>query len=480
MFDVDKYLDELNIKDIDPPVDLVERTMQKRKGGFRVMKKKFAFALGATAVLLFGIIIGASVFGGASVDEPIITGYYTVDINPSICLGVDAEDKVAKVTSQNEDADVLLADLDFEGDDIQAAILEIVNAAKAAGYLADDEKYVLIGYFSKDGFFASALQADLEKSLGDMIHLLLVSGTLENKTQADELGVSAGLLALSKKTEGVSITKSDGIKDVIAKCEAIENPITEEPDDSGTPTDNGNGTADPYIATTIKGSIAGTVVNLSWNKIDRSNLDGYKVMYSFTDSTPVYGDGHDGCRYYTWITNASTTSVKISDVTTLYGYAPGKTCYFSVTALYDEHAVKKAGNAVGLLMPNTPAPTLDSATISGGLTGSMVNLNWTVVSSTGFTYNKVVYSFTDSTPVYGEPGCDYWTYFTDPNDTSLAFDITLDANLTKLKGNGYKQGPDKPVTSPLLPSTVVLSPRGIRFPSCFHMMAHYKLAKHPV
>jgi hypothetical protein len=438
MFDLDKYLDELNIKDIDPPIDLVERTMQKRKGGFRVMRKKFAFALGATAVLLFGILIGSVAFGEDPIDEPIITGYYTVDINPSICLGVDADNKVTKVTSQNQDADLLLADLDFKGDDIQAAILEIVNAAKAAGYLADQEKYVLVGYFSKDGFFSSSLQADLEKSLSGMVHLLLVSGSLENKTQADNLGVSAGLLVLSKEVEGVSITKEDGVKEIVAKCEAIKSPVVEEPDDSGTPTDGGTTTVDPYISTTIKGSITGATVNLSWNKIDRSRLDGYKVMYSFTDSTPIYGDGHDGCRYYTWITDANTTSVKIPDVTSLYGYEPSKTCYFSITALYDGHAVKKAGNAIGLMMPSTPAAALDKATIIGSLVGDTINLSWTKVSSTGFVYNKVMYSFTDSTPVYGESGCYYYAYYSDPTITSLSIDLTSAVIASKL--NGYIAG----------------------------------------
>jgi hypothetical protein len=424
MFDMDKYLEELNIKDVDPPADLVERTMQKTKGGFRVMRKKFVFALSAAAILLVSILIGTGIFQGNSLDEPIITGYYTVDINPSICLGVDDKNKVTKVISQNHDADLLLADLDCQGEGIQAAILDIINAAKSAGYLADQEKYVLVGYFSKDGFFSSALQAELEKSLGSMVHLLLVSGTLDSKEQADTLGVSAGLLALSKKAEGVSIAKSDGIKDVIAKCDAINNPVTEEPDDSGSPSDDGNTNPESTIATTIKGSITGATVNLSWTKIDRARLDGYKVMYSFTDSTPVYGDGHDGCRYYAWITNANTTSIKIPDVTSLYGYAPGQTCYFSITAIYDDFAVKKPGNAIGLIMPNTPAATLDKATISGSLVGSTVNLNWTAVSATGFVYNKVMYSFTDSTPVYGESGCNYYTYFSDPSVTAVSVDIT--------------------------------------------------------
>jgi hypothetical protein len=109
MFDIDKYLDELNIKDIDPPVDLVERTMQKKKGGFRVMRKKYYVCVRCSGSPSVRYLNRTYAFGGAPVDEPIITGYYTVDINPSICLGVDAGDKVAKVISQNQDADLLLS-----------------------------------------------------------------------------------------------------------------------------------------------------------------------------------------------------------------------------------------------------------------------------------------------------------------------------------------------------------------------------------
>lgn len=425
MFDMDKYLEELKIKELDPPVDLVARTMERNKGGFRVMRKRMTLALGATAVLLFGILIGSGLFGANPVDEPIITGYYTVDINPSICLGVDEGDNVTKVTGQNEDADQLLSDLDFEGENVKDAILKIVDAAKEAGYLADSEKYVLVGYFSRDGFFSSSLQSELEASLGDMVHLLLVSGTLDSKTQADSLGVSAGLLALSKEVEGVTVAKTDGVKDVVAKCAAIEDakteePTAEEPGSNDPPAGDDNPTTEPYIATTIKGSISGTAVSLSWNKIARSNLDGYKVMYSFTDSTPVYGDGHDGCRYYAWITDPATTSLKITDVTKLYGYAPGKTCWFSITALYDGHAVKKPGNTIGLVMPDTPAASLEKSIISGSLSGDKVNLNWTEVDGTGFDYYKVVYSFTDSTPVYGESGCSMYTYYENPTDTSVS------------------------------------------------------------
>ncbi len=61
-------------------------------------------------------------------------------------------------------------------------------------------------------------------------------------------------------------------------------------------------------------------------------------MYSFTDSSPVYGDGSP---YYDWVTTASSTS-KSLDMSNLSGYEAGKACYFSITVLYDSHSVKKS------------------------------------------------------------------------------------------------------------------------------------------
>jgi hypothetical protein len=457
MFDPDKELNTIKFREQDPPAGLGERTLAAmgqaagnpaggkaaaakpegsgiQKGGIFTMKKRFAYGLSTAAVLAIGIFIGAGAFGGDK--GPDITGYYTVDINPSVCLAVDAENNVAKATSQNDDGAALLAELDLDGLAAGEAIPDIVEAAKDMGYIQGTDQYVLVGYFSSDGSFSTSLQDQLESCLNEMVQLLLVSGTLDSKSEADTLGVSAGLLALSREVEGVTVSKEDSVADVVSKCEEIQNPDTEEPivdeEPVDDPAEEPDTTPDPYISTKISGSISGKAVTLHWSAIDRDTLDGYKVMYSFTDSTPVYGDGHDGCKYYAWITDAGTTSITISDVTKLYGYAPGKTCYFSITALYGGHSVYKAGNAIGLKMPDLPAPTYESSTISGDFSGGMINLSWTAVDSTAFDGYKVMYSFTDSTPVYGEEGCSYYEYIPDPTDTSRSIDPT--------ELNGYEPG----------------------------------------
>ncbi len=177
-----------------------------------------------------------------------------------------------------------------------------------------------------------------------------------------------------------------------------------------------------YVSTTIRGSQSEETINLSWDKINHSALDGYKVMYSYTDSEPVYGDGSS---YYQWITNPSTTSVSLN-MTKLNGYSPGDQCYFSITALYDGHAVKKPGNVISFVAPDGPSdPPEDyvSTTISGSQTGETINLSWDQIDHSGLDGYKVMYSYTDSEPVYGD-GSSYYRWITNPAETNVSLDMT--------------------------------------------------------
>jgi hypothetical protein len=185
-------------------------------------------------------------------------------------------------------------------------------------------------------------------------------------------------------------------------------------------------TQQTYISTTIKGSQSGPSVNLSWNEIDRSSFDGYKVMYSFTDSNPVYGDGS---KYYRFITNPATTSVSLN-MSELSGYTAGAKCYLSITALYDGHDVKKAGNVISftdLGVYVEPSEDYVSTTISGSQSGETINLVWNKISHSNLDGYKVMYSFTDANPVYGD-GSKYYQWITDPSKTGVSL------NITKLSG----------------------------------------------
>ena len=676
MFNIDEYLKDIRIREVPADEGMVHRTKRRceetedkkhrRSLAMKHFKKAALIALPAAAVLAIGIFIGARFFGAA--DQSDAVAYYTVDINPSICVNVGPEG-VTGVVAQNEDADALVGDLKVVGSPVAEAIGQIITSAQDAGYFSDGQRYVLIGCFTADGAIAKTalgdLQAQLETDFGDMIDLLIVSGTFEDKQMADALSVSAGLLKLSQLAEGVEVTDGDKVEDVIDEVTQVNQanysapalkitgdgqyvklswnaqdfdamgftgkvkyhivaadtatevtefaartiktipfytygeqptnlkltleecglaagdeqyfgiyaeyggvmvagspivytvPGTEpsptptgtepEPSESTStgytvsgrisgdnvvlswdkdteknfsgykvvasrtnptpsyPTDGylkyitnqdttsislyegygglqggvyyyfsitylyqdgstiaGNAVrlkvpdqdeAEPsampsedYVASTISGYVSEDgKIHLSWTEVSHSGFDGYKVMYSYTDPTPVYGES--GCSYARWITNASTTSCTLT--ADEIGGSPGDTVYFSITVLYDSHTVKKAGNTITLTLAEGETEEYVSTTISGYVSeDGVIHLSWGEVSHSAFEGYKVMYSFTDSTPVYGESGCTYARWITSASTTSCTLTAdeigaspgqTVYFSITVLYNDGTKQ-----------------------------------------
>ena len=95
----------------------------------------------------------------------------------------------------------------------------------------------------------------------------------------------------------------------------------------------------------------GPILNSSQNCLPKFEISTFiynKVMYSFTDSTPVYGES--GCNYYTYFSDPNVTATSV-DITSLDGYVAGtgQTCYFSITSVYD--AGKSPGNTISMVFP---------------------------------------------------------------------------------------------------------------------------------
>jgi len=550
MFDIDEYLDDIRIKEFEPSNSLVQRTKkeceknmkpQKATRSYRSEKShkfsKGAFiAIPAAAMLLVGVFLGALFFGEKT--DPSVVAFYTVDINPSICVNVDENEVVQSVKSQNEDAKKLLANIDCVGLSVPQVIRMIIDEAKLAGYLDGNQKYVLIGRFGEGNKQAlNNLQSQLEAKIGDMIDLLIVSGTFEDKLDADGLNVSAGLLALSKMADGVEITgdekvgevvqevnntnqekylaptleagastsgvvlewdeldfekmgytgkisyhimagiKEDDIKSFDAtKIGKLDFMSTDEqptrffvdkqtcgvngenykyygiyavysgdiyvqsnvvyavvPGPSESPTPSPSETPAPSPSETpapeekmVSGYVDGEYVKLSWDKNSREGFCGYKIVASKTNENPSYPE--DG--YLKYITDVNTTSKSLYEGYT--GLKANTYYYFSVTYLYSDGS-RVIGNSVRLKVPEkeeTPAPTptpggdMVSTTITGSIVDKTVTVSWDKITHANFAGYKVVYSYLDSTPVYGESNV-YYTYITDANVTSKVYsDIT--------------------------------------------------------
>ena len=149
------------------------------------MKKRFlslcaAFALGAT---MFS-------FGGCS--KAAENTRMTVDINPSVELMVDKDNKVVSVTALNDDAAIILQGTAFVGKTSDEAVKGVVEVATETGYIVKGE--VEVGEnnvkisVSGDTKWAKDLYKDAEKKVNEYLESSGIKAKVERvdalKTEA--------------------------------------------------------------------------------------------------------------------------------------------------------------------------------------------------------------------------------------------------------------------------------------------------------
>jgi len=108
---------------------------------------------------------------------------------------------------------------------------------------------------------------------------------------------------------------------------------------------------DEYAVPVVRAEVVDGKIKVRWNKISNSRFSYYKIVVSKENSQPAYpGDG-----YHSYITDSNTTYCYLKNGDGYNGgdfggkLKAGERYYISVTAVYGD--VKKAGNAVRLVMP---------------------------------------------------------------------------------------------------------------------------------
>lgn len=90
--------------------------------------------------------------------------YVGIDINPSINLVVDSDNKVVQVNADNEDAQIMLYGEVLEGKDLDEAVGIITKLAIECKYLTDENSGINVTVAAGNG------KADVEAKIGDIIN----------------------------------------------------------------------------------------------------------------------------------------------------------------------------------------------------------------------------------------------------------------------------------------------------------------------
>ncbi|WP_424767196.1 anti-sigma factor domain-containing protein [Paenibacillus sp. sgz302251] len=157
---------------------------------------------GAAAVVLL-MLIPLLLF--VQRDAHPVVAYLSMDINPSIEIGVDKDEKVRELHALNEDGRLLVENLPYKGLHVEAVAAAILEQARGSHYLDTPNKDIFItSVLLKD---TTELKRDYEKMLAEKVDQTLRALLAELASEA----ASANVTTLSVPNELRDVAAANGI-----------------------------------------------------------------------------------------------------------------------------------------------------------------------------------------------------------------------------------------------------------------------------
>lgn len=166
-------------------------------------------------VLLCGISVGAYAYYTPA-------SYLSIDINPSVELGVNAFGKVVSVTAYNDDGKTILAGQNVTNMNVADAVNVLVQSAIENDFVVEDGSTIIsITSETDNDATAQKLQENAEEGADNAVQASCISAgiykdnvALERRDSARTLGISPGKLNLIQKLQALDPTISvDDYKD---------------------------------------------------------------------------------------------------------------------------------------------------------------------------------------------------------------------------------------------------------------------------
>lgn len=114
---------------------------EERSGKMMTKKKhnlKFLLPVAACLIVCF------SVFGGVLFNNQVAASVITIDVNPSVEITVNRNDKVLDVTPINEDAGTIIAESDFSDAELNEVVEEVITSMVQNGYMENENNSILV------------------------------------------------------------------------------------------------------------------------------------------------------------------------------------------------------------------------------------------------------------------------------------------------------------------------------------------------
>lgn len=161
-----------------------ERTMiipMKKKFNNKIFKNVLSVA--AALVL---VVVGA--FGGVYYSNNLaVDSIIDIDINPSVEITANKQDRVIDALAINEDAKVILKDMDLKGTDLDVAVNAILGSMLKNGYLKKDiDGEILVTVKNDNEEKATNVKTKILNNIEEVLKAEHISATVINQSASSE------------------------------------------------------------------------------------------------------------------------------------------------------------------------------------------------------------------------------------------------------------------------------------------------------
>ena len=250
-----------------------------RSRGFRQL-----MSLAAALVLVIG---GATVWRNA---QQKVFAVVDIDVNPSIELSINKNDKVVEARPVNSDGEAILSGMDLKGSEVKAACNAIVGSMLMKGYLNDQSNSLLVSVSAED----ETKGHEIEEQLSDSISMYMDDSAVATAILGQYVAGDDELRAFAEKN-GISFGKAWLIRRLL---ESGNSKMTEESllslstqelivlsQERKVSSDNMRGTA--YTGKYV-GYDAALDAVLAKEGIDKSQISGTEVEMDCENGTIIY------------------------------------------------------------------------------------------------------------------------------------------------------------------------------------------------
>lgn len=146
-----------------------ESRMESQKHEKHTAKKRGWMIGGAAAVCAAVFIACFGLFQLMQVNSSAVDAIVSIDVNPSVELSINKEDKVVQAKALNDDAEKVLDGMKLEQVDLNVAVNAIIGSMLKHGYLDDLANAVLVSVENDDEARSSTLKKQVSGDIAAML-----------------------------------------------------------------------------------------------------------------------------------------------------------------------------------------------------------------------------------------------------------------------------------------------------------------------